>query len=929
MKRLLCISLFMLVVTPFTLKGQGEDILFSGNYQDVPFGEFVNDMEQKTGVTFYYLDKWVRGVRVTATGEDISLRKTLDRTLLPAGLYYYLEDRSAVYLSDQQPLVKKLPDYSGTRERSNIPGEEESEGLTSTEQKYIEGRKAGMLETLSVGSRAEGEGKNVAVINGKMTDVETGEPLIGATIYFEELKKGAATDVDGLFSIVVRPGKYTVEFKCMGMEDRHNYLEVLSGGNLSVTMEKSVIALTEVVVMANRYHNVRGTQMGFDRLNYKVLKEVPVVMGEKDVLKVIQMLPGVQTVGEGAAGFNVRGSAADQNMIFVNKVPVYNSSHLFGFFTSFSPDIVKDFTLYKSNLPAQYGGRLASIFEITARQGNLNKFTARGGISPVTARLSLEGPIQKGKSSYILAGRSTYSDWILKRLQDPELRDSKANFYDMSGILTWEAGEKTLIKAFGYYSSDYFRLGTTNQYDYDNTGGSIDIRRMMSSRISADLALVYGRYDFSTTNEQVASESWTQSYNINHYEAKLDMSWLSLGKHQLTFGGNAILYNLNRGTILPYGDISLRVPVELGVDNGVETGVYLADEISLTPRLTLYGGLRFSTFMSLGPNQVQVYGEGEPRQPGSVIDVIDAGPYELIKTYTGLEPRVAVNFMMGANNSLKLSYNRVNQYMFMLSNTIAISPTDQWKLCDYNIVPPYVDQVSLGFYQDFPRGGINSSLEVYYKKINHVVDYRDGASFISTPHVETVTLQGEQEAYGFEALLRKNAGKLSGWLAYSYSRSMMLVDSPLPNERINFGKPYPSNFDRPHNLSLVTNVKVNRRLSFSANVVYTTGRPVTYPVSIYYLDDQQFIDYADRNSYRIPDYFRVDLSINLEGNLRERKLFHSYWMLNFYNVTARKNAYSIYFQNDDGTINGYKLSIFGRTVITLSWNFKLGNYASE
>jgi len=929
MKLLLTVSLLILVISPLALKGQGDDILFSGSYQDVPFGEFVNEVEQKTGVTFYYLDRWVRGVRVTASGDNISLRRTLDRTLLPAGLYYYLEDKSAIYLSDRQPLVKRLPDYSGNRERLNTTGGEESEGLTSTEQKYIEGRKAGMLETLTVGTRAQGEGRNVAVINGKMTDVETGDPLIGATIYFEELKKGAATDVDGLFSIVVKPGKYTVEFKCMGMEERNNYLEVLSGGNLSVTMEKSVIALTEVVVMANRYHNVRGTQMGFDRLNYKVLKEVPVVMGEKDILKVIQMLPGVQTVGEGAAGFNVRGSAADQNMIYVNKVPVYNSSHLFGFFTSFSPDIVKDFTLYKSNLPASYGGRLASIFDITARQGNLNKFTARGGISPVTARLSLEGPIQKGKSSYILAGRSTYSDWILKRLQDPELRNSKANFYDISGILTWEAGEKTLIKAFGYYSSDYFRLGTTNQYDYDNAGGSINIRRMMSSRISADLALVYGRYDFTTINEQVASESWTQAYSINHYETKLDMSWLSLGKHQLTFGGNAILYNLDRGTILPYGDISLRVPVELGVDNGIETAVYLADEISLTSRLTLYGGLRLSAFMSLGPNEVQVYAEGEPVQPGSVIDVINAGPYELIKTYAGLEPRVAVNFMMGANNSLKLSYNRVNQYMFMLSNTIAISPTDQWKLCDYNIVPPFVDQVSLGFYQDFPRGGLNSSLEVYYKKINNVVDYRDGASFISTPNVETVTLQGEQEAYGFEALLRKNAGKLSGWLAYSYSRSMMLVDSPIPNERINFGNPYPSNFDRPHNLSLVTNVKVNRRLSFSGNVVYTTGRPVTYPVSIYYLDDQQFIDYADRNSYRIPDYFRVDLSINLEGNLKERKLFHSYWMLNFYNVTARKNAYSIYFQNDEGTINGYKLSIFGRTVITLSWNFKLGNYASE
>jgi hypothetical protein len=929
MKRGLYTAMIICVLSHGTLFAQGGDVQFNGDFQDVPFAEFVERVEAQTGVTFYYLESWIRGIRVTSSGDDISLRRTLDRTLLPAGVYYYIEGQREIYLTNQKPYVSRLPDYSGLADAVTRIDEGETGGLTSTEQRYIDGRKAGMLETLQVGTRAEGEGKNVAVLYGKITDLETGDPLIGATVYFDELKRGTATDVDGRFNIVVRPGKYTVEFKCMGMKDRNNYLEVLSGGTLDIGMEKTVIALTEVVVQANRYHNVRGTQMGFDRLNYKVLKEVPVVMGEKDILKVIQMLPGVQTVGEGAAGFNVRGSAADQNMIYVNKVPVYNSSHLFGFFTSFSPDIVKDFTLYKSNVPASYGGRLASFFDITARQGNLNKYTAHGGISPVTARLSVEGPIQKGKSSLILAGRSTYSDWILARLKDPELRDSKANFQDVSGMFTWEPGEKTLVKAFGYYSHDYFRLGTTNQYDYNNAGGSVNIRRRLGSRLSGELALVYGMYEFTTINEQVASESWTQAYRINHYETKVDMSWLSLGKHRLTFGGNAILYNLDRGTVLPYGDISIRVPVELGLENGLESAVYLADEITLTPRLTLYGGLRFSAYMSLGPDEVQVYGEDVPMQPGSVVDVIDAGPYELIKTYTGLEPRFAVNFMLGANNSVKFSYNRINQYLFMLSNTIAISPTDQWKLCDYNITPPFVDQVSLGFYQDFPRGGLNTSLEVYYKSLHNVVDYRDGASFISTPHVETVTLQGEQEAYGFEALVKKNAGKLSGWIAYSYSRSLMQVDSPIPGERINYGEPYPSNFDRPHNLSVVTNLKVNRRLSFSGNLVYTTGRPVTYPISIYYLDGIQFIDYSNRNSYRIPDYFRLDLSVNLEGNLRERKLFHSYWMLNFYNVTGRKNAYSVYFQNDEGTINGYKLSIFGQMIVTLSWNVKLGNYASE
>jgi hypothetical protein len=921
--------LIMLILIPFYLQGQADDVHFQGDYEDVPFGNFVEDLEQKAGLHFYYLEPWVSGIRVTASGDEISLRRTLDQTLLPAGVYYLLESSGEVYLSNSQPLTGSLPLYSGSGGSLSSSEEPDSSGLTSTEQKYIDGRKAGMLETLSVGTREEGEGRNVAVLHGKITDVETGDPLIGATVYFEELAKGTATDVDGRFSMVVRPGKYTVEFKCMGMEERRNYLDVLSGGDLDILMEKSVIALTEVVVQANRYHNVRGTQMGFDRLNYKVLKEVPVVMGEKDVLKVVQMLPGVQTVGEGAAGFNVRGSAADQNMIYINKVPVYNSSHLFGFFTSFSPDIVKDFTLYKSNVPASYGGRLASFFDITARQGNQNKFSTHGGISPVTARLSVEGPIQKGKSSFILAGRSTYSDWILTKLKDPQLRESKANFNDISGMLSWEPGEKTLIKAFGYYSHDYFKLGTTNQYDYNNAGGSLNIRRRIGSRMHGDLALVYGTYDFTTIDETVASEAWTQAYRIDHFETKLDMSWLSLGKHHLTFGGNAILYNLDRGDVLPYGDISIRVPLELGLDKGLETAVYLADEISLTPRLTLYGGLRFVTYFSMGPDEVQVYGEDLPVQPGSVVDVIEAEPYEIIKTYTGLEPRAAINLMLGANNSLKLSYNRVNQYLFMLSNTVAISPTDQWKLCDYNIVPPYVDQVSMGFYQDFPRGGINTSFEVYYKKIENVVDYRDGASFISTPNVETVTLQGEQEAYGFEALFKKNAGKLSGWIAYSYARSMMQVDSEFPSEQINNGNPYPSNFDRPHNLSIVSNLKLNRRLSFSANMVYTTGRPVTYPISIYYMDGIQFVDYADRNSYRIPDYFRLDLSVNLEGNLKERKLFHSYWMLNFYNVTGRQNAYSIYFQNDDGEINAYKLSIFGQMIVSLSWNFKLGNYASE
>jgi hypothetical protein len=322
-------------------------------------------------------------------------------------------------------------------------------------------------------------------------------------------------------------------------------------------------------------------------------------------------------------------------------------------------------------------------------------------------------------------------------------------------------------------------------------------------------------------------------------------------------------------------------------------------------------------------------GMGSGRRPGNVTDTLTFSSGQGVKHYGGPEPRISLTYLMGSNNSVKISYNRVRQYIFMLSNTIAISPTDQWKLSDYHLKPPFVDQFSLGYYQDIPGAGLNTSAEIYYKQIKDVVDYKDGADFVNNPYTETQVLQGEQEAYGLEFMIRKSSGKLNGWLAYSYSRSEMLFNGTLPGENINGGLSYPSNYDRPHGLNLVTNYKVSRRLSFSGTLEYMTGRPVTYPISIYYQNGAEYMDYSNRNQYRIPDYFRMDLSVNLEGNLKKRKLAHSFWMLSIYNLTGRKNAYSVFFRNEDGNINGYKLSIFGRPVITLSWNFKFGNYASE
>jgi hypothetical protein len=929
-KRIVIITLVCLYGIFQNLAGQEAPVVFSGDFNGVPFAEFTGSLENQTGITFYYRDIWVRDIRVTLSGSGLPLFHTLDSILHPLGLYYFLDEWDHLFLTDSTALLSGLPEYNiqSVREDS-VATEQAEEEITTAEQKYINGRKALEPETILVGSENRAPTGKKVMINGKIDDIESGEPLIGATVYIEALNTGVSTNSEGLFNLIIATGTYEVECQSMGMEPMRFRMIVRSEGDLLLSMRRTLIPLEEVVVTANRYHNVSGTQMGFERLNYSILKEVPLVMGERDIINVVKLLPGVQSVGEGASGFNVRGSGVDQNMILINKVPVYNSSHLFGFFTSFSPEIVADFTLYKSNMPASFGGRLASFFDIRARQGNMKKFAARGGISSISAYAAIEGPFKKDRSSFILSARSTYSNWLLKLMADPQLRNSKAGFEDISAAFTQKVGEKSVIKAFAYRSGDRFRLGETNDYAYGNSGASIDMSHRFNQQLTGDMALIFSRYHFNTSDIEISSAGYKHSYQVEHYELKTDLKWLSLGQHQVTFGASGIYYRLNRGLIEPYGSSSIRKPLDLGMEHGVETALYAGDEIKLTDRLTLYGGLRTSVYMYLGPSQVRNYTPGMPLMEENITDTLSFRRGEIVRTYYGIEPRFNLRYLLGNNNSIKFSFNRGYQYLFMLSNTVALAPTDQWKLSDYHITPQYLDQLSVGYYQDLPGNGMSTSLELYRKWGHHIVEYRDGASFIDNPYVESETLQGEQKAYGVETMIRKNSGSVNGWMSYTYSRSFIQVNDPVTGEQINNGAPYPSNYDRPHSFNLVANYKRGRKVSLSTNLVYMTGRPITYPVAIYYEDEIPYIHYSDRNRYRIPDYFRWDVSMNIEGNLRKRKMFHSFWMLSVYNLTGRKNAYSVYFKNVNGYVKGYKLSIFAQPIYTVSWNVKLGNYASE
>jgi len=920
------VLIFIILMFVRSAYGQSEDHIFSGDFDQVPFDGFVKSIENTSGLTFHYLSEWTSGIKITAKGDNLSLADILEQYLESEKLSYYIDNSKNVFIIPGTIITMEdfqKEAYTNKQETAgNVPD-------ILKEEVYFGGKDEEIIKSVTIGESKEAVNGRPVTLYGKISDKESGQSLIGATVYFTETKTGAVADLDGRYQIIVPSGNYLVSVNCLGMKEIKYNLSIYSDGRLDIGMEDEILPINEVVIKAEKYQNVSGIQMGFTRMGMKTIKEIPLVMGEKDLLKVAQMLPGIQTVGEGSSGFNVRGSSADQNMFYINKIPVYNTAHLFGFFSSFSPDIIKDFSLYKSNIPVQYGGRIASIFNISTREGNKNRYTGRGGISPITGHIALEGPLKKEKHSFVVSTRSTYSDWILTRLEDPELRNSRASFYDLSAGLSLEPDERNLLKIFGYYASDRFKYKDILSYDYQNSGASINWRHRISPALTSDMAAVFGNYSFGTINKEYLTSAYQHDYQIGHYEIKNDFSWVPFRQHVLTFGGSFIYYGLHRGKVIPWGNESNRRVVNLGRDNGFEPAVYIGDKFNVRPGLTLYGGIRYSAFNYLGPAEVYKYFSDAPRNPENITDTLLYNPGRLVNTYTGLDIRAAINYQTASNSSVKLSYNRIHQYLFLLSNTIAVAPTDQWKLCDYHIRPPVCDQLAAGFYKDFSEIGVHSSTEVYIKKINNIIEYKDGANFITSAHTEADILQGEQTAYGFELMLEKEKGKLNGWISYAWSRSKIQVNGDHPWEKINNGLSYPANYDKPHALNVVLNYRLNRRLSFSGNLVYNTGRPITYPVSVYYMNGQEVINFSARNAYRIPDYFRADFSINLEGNLKSKKIIHSYWMLNIYNITGRKNAYSVYFRSEEGKINGYKMSVFGTTIITLSWNFKFGNYASE
>lgn len=879
-----------------------------------------------SGLKIYYEKKWIVGIRVNLDTDSIDVISAVRQVLKDSELKVSLWHNDIVILPGVK-LLTKLPSYEQNVETGSTLANRESL-LTESEQRYINGRKPGTAESVTVGKSGTSVDISGCVVLGRIIDAETGEPLTFVPIYINETKRGTTTDLNGFFTLTLPAGRYNAQIDYVGYKSKKLLIEILSKGSFTVRLNKDAIKLKEVVVSVEHEVNMRHKEPGLDQISIMTIRKVPSMMGDRDLIKVSLTLPGIISTGEGSAGLNVRGSGSDQNAFYINKIPVYNTSHLFGFFSAFNSDMIKDFSIYKGHIPAQYGGRLASVFDIRARQGNRKNFSFHGGISPVSGNIVVEGPLKQDTGSYIISARSTYSDWILSRLKDTIINASNAGFRDLAGGINWDF-KKTRLSLFSYHSSDNFSLSDISDYSYSNSGASLILNHSFSTSLRGELAFIGSGYSFSTTDMLEKSAAYSHSYKLNHYEIQLSFKQILNEKNSIEYGGNSILYRLDRGTVSPYGENSLRSKYSLGNESGIENSLFFSHSYDFKSWLNISTGLRYTLYTPTGPATIFRYNAVGPKDIKNISDTILVIRNTPIQWYHEPDVRIALNLETDRDGSVKFAFNRMHQNLFMLNTTNTIAPNTQWKLADYHILPASSNQISLGVFRSFLQNGLEASIEVYYKRTYKYPEFRDGADFLMNPHAETSVLQGDQKAYGFEFYLKRSNRRLEGWLSYTLSRSLIRVNSDYPWKRINNGEIYPANYDIPHAMNMVLNYYITRRFIASSVITYQTGKPVTYPESMYYMSGMPFLDYSKRNAYRIPDYFRADVSLTIEGNLRRNKLLHSSLILNLYNATGRKNPFSVFYKTENGKISSYKYSVIGVPIFTVTWLFKLGNYASQ
>ena len=764
-------------------------------------------------------------------------------------------------------------------------------------------------------------------LSGKVIDSNNNETLIGVLVEIPVLKFSTFTNEYGFFSLTVPPGSYTIQARTIGYETKNIQISIQENSKITIEIAANAKELAAVVVSKNPSRiNIHKPEMSVNKIAISTLKKMPAILGEIDILKSITTLPGVTNAGEGQSGFNVRGGAADQNLILLDEATVYNSSHLFGFFSVFNADAIKDLKLYKGGIPARFGGRVASVLDIYQKEGNSKTYNLSGGIGLISSRLMAEGPLVKDKGSFLVAGRSSYAHLFLKLTNNK----NSAYFYDLNTKLSYKLNDNNKLYLSGYFGRDVFSLNNSFVNTYGNTVFNLRWNHLFSDKLFSNASMIYSDYYYGLTLDFVGFD-WDSG--IKNYNFKYDLKHYLTDRIKLFYGANAIYYDFNPGKIVPSNTSTGINPNQLDKKYAFEPAVYFDVEQQLSDKLSINYGLRYSLFYRLGQQEINTYAnnqavifntEQQIYEKAIPTGSVYYGSNETIAKFNNLEPRLAIAYVLDENQSLKMSYNRMTQYLHLISNTQSPTPLDIWAPSDHFIKPQVLDQMALGYFAEFNDGKYSLEIESFYKKIKNRLDYIDGADLIANKAIEQVVLNGNARAYGLEILVRKNEGKFNGWLSYTLSRSEQQTPGRnLLESGINNGAWYKTGWDKLHNLSLTSMYKWNEKWSFSSIFTLQSGQPVTYPNGQYQYQGITIPTYGLRNENRLPTYHRLDLSATLNPNKNKDRNWQGEWVFGIYNVYSRKNAASISFRQnqDSGNNEAVRLSIFG-VVPSVTYNFK-------
>jgi len=890
-KALLCLLLFL------STTAMAQNDLWhrlSKDYQGSSLSNMMQEIEEQTNIRFYYKDAWINSIGVQMPTEGRTVKWVIDRALIGYGLNYIIFQGSNMIF---------------------VP-----EGFTVEHDKLEEG----MVGYVKVIGNVLEKGKyKKNKVEGIITDSKTGDPVIGAVVNDKKHRIATTSDINGHYEIMLPLGQTELEFSFIGLETTTIKIDVLSPGTLDMELLENSIDIETITIMGEGGRSrINRTQMGLESMDMRSIGKLPVLMGEADIIKTMTLMPGVQSTGEMASGFSVRGGNVDQNLVLLNDVPLYSTSHLFGLFSTFIPNAVSGIDLHKGTQGAQYGSRISSVMDISLKKADTTKFKGNAGIGILNSHLFIESPISK-HVSFMLGGRTTYSNWILAKLHDANIRNSQANFYDMIGKVDIKINRSNNIEVYGYQSYDRFDYARLNEFEYSSTLAGATYRSRINTLSQLKVSAAYSGYKsayISKRDAQLANEVET---GISHIRGKAEYS-TTAGMHNIILGAEGNFVNITPGEQSPYGKYSNALSINIDHENGLELAGFASDNITLTNQLNATLGLRYSWFTKLGGKN-RVYQKGKPINAETLI--ADSPDKDKNVSYGGIEPRLGLRLKLGNNSAAKLGYSFTRQYQQLMSANTTPAPFDYWKLADRNIEPLKCQQVSLGLNTTFLSEMYDFSAEFYYKTTQNQTDYKNGAILLMNNAPEQSLVNGEARAYGVELMLKKNFGSLTGWLSYTLSKAEMRTTSKFAEETINNGDWYRTTSHHLHDLSLTTNWQATRRWNVATNFVLTSGRPCTMPEQYFQINNMDVALYSARNKYDLPTYHRLDLSVTYDAYLNKKHRVHPSLTFAIYNLYGHHNVYSAYYKKTEpSSMNGYhtfgfyKLSIIGSPIPSVTLN---------